>query len=160
ADLALTDDSMDPAALADAVAQLERFPLSVTLESAQLDETDDETVTATAQYTITWDLTPGDTAEDGEENTDATEDATESEDWSYQTRVSLVWDETNETWQPQLDASTLVPGLANDGQVNVTIDPAERGTIRDGEDNALVMNRPVQRIGIDKTHVMQALTAT
>ncbi|WP_082911751.1 penicillin-binding transpeptidase domain-containing protein [Enteractinococcus helveticum] len=155
-DLALTDDSMDPAALADAVAQLQRFPLSVSLDSAQVDDTDDETVTATAQYTVTWDLTPGGTP-DGEG--DANEDAAESEDWSYQTHASLVWDETNESWQPQLDASTLVPGLANDGHVNVEIDTAERGTIRDGDDNAMVMDRPVQRIGIDKSHVLEALSS-
>ena len=161
ADLALTDDSMDPAALADAVAQLERFPLSVSLESAQVDDTDDETVTATAQYTVTWDLTPEATPDegDGEGQDEATEDAAESENWSYQTQAQLVWDETNEVWQPQLNASALVPGLANDGQVNVVIDTAERGTIRDGEDNALVMNRPVQRIGIDKSHVLEALSS-
>src|SRR5699024_9445498 len=50
-------------------------------------------------------------------------------------------------------------GLAPDGHVNVEIDPAERGTIRDGEDNAMVMDRPVQRIGIDKSHVLEALSS-
>src|SRR5699024_2284576 len=45
-DLSLTDDSIDPAALADAVAQLQGFPLSVSLDSAQVDDTDDDTVTA------------------------------------------------------------------------------------------------------------------
>ncbi len=155
-DLSLTDDSIDPAALADALAQLQRFPLSVSLDSAQMDDTDDDTVTATAQYTVTWDLTPGEAAD---EDDNATEDAAESENWSYQTQASLVWDETTETWQPRLEASTLVPGLAPDGHVNVEIDPAERGTIRDGEDNAMVMDRPVQRIGIDKSHVLEALSS-
>ncbi len=153
-DLALTDDSMDPAALADAVQQLERFRRTVHVESAQVDDSDGDAVTATANYTVTWDLTPGNTSEE-EQATDASEAA---ENWSYPTQAQLVWDEETEAWQPHLTADTLVPGLADDGRVNVVVDEAQRGTIRDGDDNALAMDRPVQRIGIDKSHVVQALS--
>ena len=153
-ELTLTDDSMDPAALADAVEELERFPLTVQVDSAEVDDSDDDTVTATANYTVTWVLTPGN---DEAEEQQAADDET-SETWSYPTQAHLVWDDETETWQPHLTASTLVPGLADDGRVDVVVDQAQRGTIRDGDDNALAMERPVQRIGIDKSHVVQALS--
>ena len=156
-ELPLTADSMDPAALADAVAQLERFPLTITVDSAAVDETDDDTTTATAHYTVTWDLTPTGAPQE-DQSADEADTAQNADTWSYPAQAQLVWDEDTETWQPRLTAATLVPGLANDGQVNVVVDAAQRGTIRDGEDNALAMDRPVQRIGIDKSHVLQALS--
>ena len=154
ADQPLTDDSMDPAALADTVQQLEQFPLTVHLESAQIDDSDADTVTATANYTVTWDLTRGSDSEEDQQP----HDEQPAETWSYPTQAHLVWDAETETWQPYLTASTLVPGLADDGRVDVVVDQAQRGTIRDGDDNALAMDRPVQRIGIDKSHVVQALS--
>ncbi|GAA4108857.1 penicillin-binding transpeptidase domain-containing protein [Enteractinococcus coprophilus] len=153
-DLALTADSMDPAALADAVEELERFSLTVHLDSAEVDDSDGDEVTATANYTVTWDLTPGNDETEEQQG----DDEKTSETWSYPTQAHLVWDDETQAWQPHLTASTLVPGLADGGRVDVVVDQAQRGTIRDGEDNALAMERPVQRIGIDKSHVVQALS--
>lgn len=151
--LALTDDSLTPQALADLTEPLQPYPRSVELDTAVIDDTDDEVVTATATYTVPWDLTP---AQNGARETSET---TSDHDWSYQAQTKLMWDQDSEVWQPHLTAEALIPGLADDGRVVVSVEPAQRGTIRDGGDNALVMDRAVQRIGIDKSHVLQALSS-
>src|SRR5690625_1698212 len=57
---ALAHGSIEPATLADSTAALAEFPVSVTLESAAVNEDEaaehDDAVTATAQYTVTWHL--------------------------------------------------------------------------------------------------------
>ena len=154
-------DSTEPSVIAEATEQLADYPRTVNLESVTVDEeeqsSDEEPITATAQYRVTWDLSgSGSQAETDDE--DANKETAE-DTWSYTTEATLIWNEETEAWEPQLAADTLVPGLAEGGRVDVTLDPAQRGDILDTHGEALATERPVQRIGIDKTHVLDGLTA-
>ncbi|MDN5815038.1 penicillin-binding transpeptidase domain-containing protein, partial [Yaniella sp.] len=104
-------------------------------------------------------LSDGIEAEDAAEASDAPveSDATSEDHWSYTTQATLVWDDEAEAWEPQLAAETLVPGLAEGGRVDVAVAPAQRGKILDTQDVPLATERPVQRIGIDKTHLLNEL---
>ncbi|HIY86959.1 MAG TPA: penicillin-binding protein [Candidatus Yaniella excrementavium] len=151
----LADGSTDRDALVEAIAELENFPVEVTLDSVVEDDSDDsEDVTATADYTVTWDLSGGHEADTSDDASNETEDA-----WTYATQATLIWDEESEVWEPQLTSATLVAGLAETGSVQVSETPAERGEILDAHDEPLTTERPVQRIGIDKTHLVDELSA-
>lgn len=150
-DATLTDDSVTPEALSEATEALANYPVTVSLDSASIDEAEEDTTTATADYTVTWDLSGGgDSDESAEESSD---------EWSYTTQATLEWNDETDTWTPQLASDTLVPGLAEDGSVDVQIEAAERGPIFDSEEVALATERPVQKIGIDKSHLLNELTA-
>ncbi|WBL20406.1 penicillin-binding transpeptidase domain-containing protein [Citricoccus sp. NR2] len=169
---ALAADSSEPDALVEALAQLESYPVTVTLDEVAVDEeaegtdeAEDAPATATATYTVTWDLS-GETSEESDQSeatesaeaSDSAEASAESTDeWSYTAETTLVWDEEAEAWQPRLTPESLVPGLAEGGAVVVAETASERGRILDGEGEPIVTNRPVQRIGIDKARVMDAL---
>jgi len=173
-DTTLTAGSVDPAAMAEATAALANYPVTVTLDSTEINDDDDtleqsavpqdaeDQVTATANYTVTWDLSGGDTSEATDDSTDeptddATADTTHDDAWSYSTQATLIWDAENETWVPHLASDTLVPGLAEAGTVEVKTDSAERGEILDGRDEPLVTDRPVHHVGIDKSQLLDEL---
>ncbi|MDN5732456.1 MAG: penicillin-binding protein, partial [Yaniella sp.] len=153
----LAKGSMEPESLAEATAALAAYPATVSLDSVVEDDADE--LTATADYTVTWNLSDGTEAEDAAEASDAPveSDATSEDHWSYTTQATLVWDDEAEAWEPQLAAETLVPGLAEGGRVDVAVAPAQRGKILDTQDVPLATERPVQRIGIDKTHLLNEL---
>lgn len=153
----LAKGSMDPESLAEATAALAAYPATVSLDSVVEDDVDE--LTATADYTVTWNLSGGTETEDAAEASDAPEesDATSEDQWSYTTQATLVWNDEAEAWEPQLAAETLVPGLAEGGRVDVAVAPAQRGKILDTQDVPLATERPVQRIGIDKTHLLNEL---
>lgn len=163
----MAEGSIEPEALIKSTEALADYPVSITLDTASVNEddqaSDEQPVTATAQYTVTWDLS-GTTAEtdgDADNQTPEDEETTTPEDdqWSYTTEATLVWDADAETWRPQLQADALVPGLAEGGQVEVSVDAAQRGDILDTRGEPLATERPVQRIGIDKAHVLDDLAA-
>ena len=149
----LAEGSTEPAALAESAAALANYPVTLTLNSVSVDEDeqtqDDDATSATAAYTVAWDLSGG-------TETAAQDDA---DNWSYTTEAALLWDDETETWRPQLKADTLVPGLAEGGRVDVEVDAAQRGDILDTRGEPLATERPVQRIGIDKTHILNDLAA-
>ncbi|MDN6358637.1 penicillin-binding transpeptidase domain-containing protein [Yaniella sp.] len=153
----LAKGSMEPESLAEATAALAAYPATVSLDSVVEDDADE--LTATADYTVTWNLSDGTETEDAAEASDAPEesDTTSEDQWSYTTQATLVWDDEAEAWEPQLAAETLVPGLAEGGRVDVAVAPAQRGKILDTQDVPLATERPVQRIGIDKTHLLNEL---
>lgn len=155
----LAKGSMDPESLAEATAALAAYPATVSLDSVVEDDADE--LTATADYTVTWNLSGGTETEEVAEASDAPEesDATSEDQWSYTTQATLVWNDEAEAWEPQLAAETLVPGLAEGGRVDVAVAPAQRGKILDTQDVPLATERPVQRIGIDKTHLLNELAA-
>ncbi|NLZ97842.1 MAG: penicillin-binding protein [Micrococcus sp.] len=155
----LAKGSMEPESLAEATAALAAYPATVSLDSVVEDDADE--LTATADYTVTWNLSDGTGAEDAAEASDAPDesDATSEDHWSYTTQATLVWNDEAEAWEPQLAAETLVPGLAEGGRVDVAVAPAQRGKILDTQDVPLATERPVQRIGIDKTHLLNELAA-
>lgn len=166
----LADGSIEPATLVESIAALQNYPVTVTLDAANVNEndeaSDDQTVTATAEYIVTWDLS-GQTGSDEEppsQDDDAPDDdgtagVEEDHQWSYPTEATLIWDDVTETWRPELEADTLVPGLAEGGRVEVTVDAAQRADILDTQGEPLATQRPVQRLGIDKAHVLNDFAA-
>lgn len=166
---ALTDDSVEPQALAEATESLADYPVTVSVDSAVIDEDEGadeaDSETASAEFTVTWHLdgtTESEESEDSEESgasASSDESATPEQDWTYTTEAALTWDEESETWVPQLTPQTLVPGLAEDGAVAVETVRADRGRILDTAEDPLAANREVQRIGIDKSHVLDQLSA-
>ena len=148
-DATLTKGSVDPETIVESTAALEDFPVSVILDSAETDDdANDDKTTATAQYTVTWDLSK-----------DTDSDSEEDAEWSYTTEATLVWNDDTEAWEPQLDSDTLVPGLAENGRVDVETVTAQRGEIRDSDDEPITKDRPVQKIGIDKAQLLDDLSA-
>lgn len=159
-DATLAPGSMDPGALAESTAALEDYPVSVSLDSAVVDEEPaedvagdtDDLVTASADYTVTWDLS-------GAADSNSSGDTSEDDDWTYTTEATLVWNTETEEWEPQLASDTLVPGLAEGGRIDVETVAAERGNILDTSEEPLTAERPVQRVGIDKTHLLNQLSS-
>ena len=122
--------------LADAVQQLGELRPSVAAESVEEDG-----ATATAELTYAWDLDG-----DGED------------DWGYTTTadLELVEETWRATWSPEL----LAPGLAPGEQLVVSTVEPERGEILGLDDEVLVTERPVFRVGIDKTKVARGRLAS
>lgn len=166
-DTTLAENSVSSEELSDALGTLTNYPVTVTLDTATVDEEDetsgDHPVTATARYNVSWDLSGGaDHQEDAGDAASEDENASDSADqeqWSYTTETTLIWDAESETWRPRLQPDSLVPGLAEGGRVDVTVEPAQRGDILDTRSEPLATQRPVQRIGIDKAHALNALAA-
>src|SRR5690625_3491342 len=82
------------------------------------------------------------------------------EPWSYPISVRLQTtsgdgedDEDAAEWQVAWSRDLIARELGSDGVFTVEYTDAERGAILDGEDEVLVANRPVYRIGIDKTFI-------
>jgi cell division protein FtsI/penicillin-binding protein 2 len=143
---ALTSRNFNEVALADTTAREATLALgeitermgestwSVTAQS--VDEVADEDVEGerrTVTLEVTWDL----------EHTEAT--------WSYLTtaELELVDDVWQATWAPALLHPDLEPG----DQLRLRREPAERADVLGAGGKVLVTERPVYRIGIDKTLV-------
>ncbi|MHA7154133.1 penicillin-binding transpeptidase domain-containing protein [Arthrobacter sp. TMN-50] len=94
------------------------------VESASEDE-------ATVQLNHVWDV-------------DETDD-----DWTYSTTVKLT--RTDDVWQVVWDPAIAVAGLTAGEILAVAAVPASRGDILGAGGEVLVTDRPVLRIGIDKT---------
>ena len=99
----------------------------------------DDEQTATAALEVAWDVPWTD------------------QDWTYTASAQLVRDEDDEeapwrvTWALPLLAPDLLPGE----RLTVSRTAAERGDVLGQGDAVLVEERPVSRIGIDKTRVSQ-----
>ncbi len=127
----------DPATVSEDLAQafdsLGDLKHSTTVESVQTSE-DEDSPTATASFKTVWDV-------------DDTED-----DWEYTTTTKLVYDQEAEAWQVDYDQAELT-GLEPGNQVAVRTEAFQRGQIRSTDKQALVKDRPVVRLGIDKTRL-------
>ncbi len=127
----------DPATVSEDLAQafesLGDLKHSTTVESVQTSE-DEDSPTATASFKTVWDV-------------DDTED-----DWEYTTTTKLVYDQEAEAWQVDYDQAELT-GLEPGNQVAVRTEASQRGQIRSTDKQALVKDRPVVRLGIDKTRL-------
>lgn len=75
----------------------------------------------------------------------------EGEEWSYETEASFVYSEDSEAWQLNAGTDIIMPGYRGDETVGVSTTPAERGRIMDDNGTALVYNRDVITVGIDKS---------
>lgn len=155
----LAEGSIPREALVEATSALDDYPVAVSLNSAVENESNNsDDVTATADYTVTWDLSGGAEPEAPDDPTNEAQ-KTAADAWTYSTQATLIWDEESEVWEPQLTPETLVAGLVEGGRVELSETAAERGEILDAHDEPLVTERPVQRIGIDKTHLQDELAA-
>ena len=99
--------------------------------------TDDDTATAT--LSTTWQL--GD----------------KKEEWSYETEAKLTRD--GDDWTAQWDRSLVAPKLEQGEHLSLTGAAPKRGEILDRNENKIVKERPVVRMGLDKTQVGNARVA-
>jgi cell division protein FtsI/penicillin-binding protein 2 len=135
----LTDQDLSGVAFAsvsaeEATAQLEEItaaldPVSPTVTVASVESTGEDT--ATAELNHVWDVDAGDS------------------DWSYTTTAELT--RVDDAWQVGWDPSIAVDGLSADASLAVSRPPAERGEILGAGGEVLVTDRPVVRVGIDKS---------
>ncbi|MBG6189461.1 cell division protein FtsI/penicillin-binding protein 2 [Arthrobacter sp. CAN_A212] len=89
--------------------------------------------TATVQLDHVWDLDDSD------------------DDWAYTTSVELSL--VDDVWQVAWDPAAAVDGLEPGQVLTKSSNPAERGDILGADGEILVTDRPVIRIGIDKTQL-------
>ena len=125
--------SADPAAVTDEYATvvegLEDLTPTVTL--ADVSEPSGDPATATATYDWTWPLGP-----DG---------------WQYSSQATLT--QTDDEWLAEWDPATIEPTLGPKVTMDLVGLGAKRGDILGAGGLALVTNRPVVRIGIDRSQV-------
>lgn len=103
------------------------------LNTAEDEEAQDGVKTATATVQTTWDV-------DSSEN-----------DLTYETQAVMEFDQDAEQWKLRFDPAILAPDLVAGEYLDARFSEAKRGQILGGNGNALVKNRPVVRVGIDKT---------
>ncbi|SDR92507.1 penicillin-binding transpeptidase domain-containing protein [Microlunatus soli] len=94
---------------------------------------------ATSKITMTWRL-PG-----------------ASKPWTY--TVTADFDKPSDAWQTVWKPSLVQPDLKPGGKLALSREQPERGKILDGKGTALMKERAVQRIGIDKSRVSAAMAA-
>ncbi|WP_334122448.1 penicillin-binding transpeptidase domain-containing protein [Glutamicibacter sp.] len=105
---------------------------------AEDEEETDGVKTATADITTVWDLDDSDN------------------DLSYTTKAVWEYDQDSEAWKLRFDPTVLAPDLEADGYLKASNQVAERGNITAAGGEKIVTNRPVIRVGIDKTHTEKA----
>lgn len=94
-------------------------------------DTSTDGATRSVQLRWTWDLPTG--------------------QWSYDTTAEL--DRSDDGWRVAWSPELVEPSLAAGELLDLTPVPAARGPITGADDKMLVADRPVLRIGIDKTQV-------
>lgn len=74
-------------------------------------------------------------------------------EWSWTTEADLVHDEDDGAWIVTWEPAIVAPGLEEGDRLDLTTSQAERGEILGAGDRPLVTDRPVVRLGLDKTQV-------
>ncbi|MDZ5077582.1 penicillin-binding transpeptidase domain-containing protein [Nesterenkonia sp. HG001] len=77
----------------------------------------------------------------------------DEETWSYETRAEFTYDAEAEQWRLEPDSEIVLPGYSGHEGIGISTVPAERGRIMDDAGRAMVYNRDVVRIGIDKSQL-------
>jgi cell division protein FtsI/penicillin-binding protein 2 len=103
----------------------------VALASVTVDP--DDSAKATATYAYTWDIDSSD------------------DDWTYQVTADLTRDD--DTWQAAWEPDLLAPDLTTDETIEVARVRAPRAEVLGANDEVIVTDRNVWRIGVDKTRV-------
>lgn len=121
----------------DATAQVEEMTAGMdevarTVEVTSIAQTDDGSGRE-AELEVTWDLDDSD------------------DDWSYSTVASLSLVE--DAWQVEWDPSVVHPDLSAGDRLVLSSSQAERGEIHGAGGEVIVAERPVYRVGIDKTRI-------
>ena len=130
-----TDPTDATAQLTAAVEGLDPWRPAVDVASVV---TDEEGTTATAELRVTWDVDAGDT------------------DWTYTTQAPLELVEPEDgdpQWRVRWSPDIVAPGLVDGELLTVERVPAERGTVLGADGTTIVVDRPVLRLGVDKTRV-------
>ncbi len=78
----------------------------------------------------------------------------QGEEWTYDTAVSLT--RSGSTWQVAWDRPVIEPSLTGGTVLDLTPIAAKRGDILGAQGLALVTDRPVVRVGLDKARVPPA----
>ncbi|GAA4841283.1 penicillin-binding transpeptidase domain-containing protein [Garicola koreensis] len=111
----------------------------VEVAEIQRDEPGEESVRApTAEVTFdhSWDLS---------------EAGIEGEAWTYQTAADFTYDEESDVWLLAGETEIILPDYAGHENIQLnTTDAAQRGRIMDDNGRAMVYNRDVVHVGIDK----------
>ncbi|WP_052436932.1 penicillin-binding transpeptidase domain-containing protein [Georgenia sp. SUBG003] len=79
-------------------------------------------------------------------------DADGEPDWSYATTARLAQDGDG-SWAADVHPDMLVPGLEPQGSVVLERITGQRGDVLAGDGSAIVTDRPVLRVGLDKTRL-------
>ena len=75
-------------------------------------------------------------------------------DWSYTTPAKLAY--SDDKWQLRWSPTIVAPELTADEELRLRTSPADRGDIVGAGGDGLVIERPVERIGIDKSRIKAA----
>ena len=126
----------DPAAVTASLTTITKgfTPGKPQVAVAGVEETGEDSATATLDYV--WDL----------DETD--------QDWTYSTTAELT--RVEDVWQVVWEPGVFVPDLLPDEKLTLTSVPADRGDITGAGGEVIVTQRPVLRVGIDKTRVPEA----
>ena len=110
-------------------------PLKPAVSVASVEETSDDAASATLTYV--WDVNASET------------------DYSYDTTVELQRND-DDAWQVRFTSGTVHPDLAPADHLVRESTPVPRGEIHGADGQVLVTQRPVWRVGIDKTRLEEA----
>lgn len=135
APLTSTDATAAAAQWAAAYEGLQPWTPKVELASSTVDEKDEDSATATLRFT--WDL----------DDSDA--------DWTYETHARLTRAE-DDTWQAAWAPTILAPDLSEAEKLVVKRAAATRANVLGAGGAPIIEPRAVNRIGLDKTHVVAA----
>ncbi len=80
--------------------------------------------------------------------------AFKGEDWSYTTPARLTY--VDDAWQVQWSPAIVAPDLKASERLRLFTAPADRGDILGADSEGLVIERRVERIGIDKSRIKAA----
>ena len=75
-------------------------------------------------------------------------------DWSYRTRAELAYED--DEWRVKWSPAIVAPKLKADEELRLRTSPADRGDIVGARGEGLVIERRVERIGIDKSRIKAA----
>lgn len=114
---------------------LDPWKPKVELESATVDEKDEDSAIALMRFT--WDVDDSD------------------QDWVYETHAKLTRGGDG-AWQATWSAALLAPDLGPAEVLQVKRTPAERAEVLGAGGVAIIEPRPVNRLGVDKTFVTDA----
>ena len=109
--------------------------LSPTVSASRVEEAEDG---ARASVTLSWEWAAG------------------PETWSYETTADLTLPEDADAWQATWDPALVEPSLSGDETVSVSRVAAPRARVLGADGAVLVRDRPVVRIGIDKSRLGSA----
>lgn len=132
-----------------------KVPMSMSAAAAQKDLSRIVSAMGAAKQAVT----VGEVTKDGDTATATLSSSwsVERSTWTYTTKVKLSL--VDDAWVVKWAPSIVAPGLTKDERLGVKTETADRGDILGAGDKPLVTERPVLRVGIDKTRIKVGETA-